>query len=184
MPFCGIMAWPEFFLKLAVKHLFRQPTHAMKLAPLILTLLALPVVAAPFYRWVDADGGIHYTDQPPPSSAKNATQRNYSNNAAENNQDGGAAQAKLKNPVTLYTTATCGVHCDRAKAHLARRGITYTTKDPSTSVDANKELSAGGGTARVPTLMVGNEKLEGYAEQAWDAALNKAGYPAAPSANP
>lgn len=148
----------------------------MRLAPLLLILLSLPAMAGTLYRWTDAQGKVHYTDQPPPASAKSATQKTYKGGA-----DGASSpemqQARLKSPVTLYLTATCGVHCERAKAHLARRGIPYASKDPSTSVDANEELRKGGSQARVPTLMIGSERLEGYAEAAWDAALDKAGYP-------
>jgi glutaredoxin len=151
----------------------------MKLAPLLLILLALPAMAAGVYRWTDAQGNVHYSDQPPPPGSKNTTQKNIKSSKAENGPSQEMQQAKLKNPVTLYVTATCGVHCERAKAHLAKRGIPYVSRDPSTSVDANEALRAGGGQARVPTLMIGSEKLEGYAEAAWDAALDKAGYPPA-----
>jgi len=156
----------------------------MKLAPLFLTLLALPALsamAAGVYRWTDAQGNVHYSDQPPPPGAKNSSQKDIKAGKRESSPSGDMQQAKLKNPVILYTTATCGVHCERAKAHLARRGIPYASKDPSTSVDANEALRSGGGQARVPTLMIGSEKLEGYAEGAWDAALDKAGYPAKPA---
>lgn len=156
----------------------------MKLAPLLLILLALPTMAAGVYRWTDAQGNVHYSDQPPPPGIKNATQKNLKSGKGENGPSQEMQQAKLKNPVTLYTTATCGAHCERAKAHLAKRGISYASQDPSTSVDANEALRKGGGQARVPTLMIGGEKLEGYDESAWNAALDKAGYPPAPSGNP
>jgi glutaredoxin len=153
----------------------------MKLAPLVLILFAIPAMAGTLYRWTDAQGKVHYTDQPPPASAKNTSQKTFKSGQPESDASPEMQQAKLNNPVTLYTTATCGVHCERAKAHLARRGIPYTSKDPSTSVDANEALKAGGSQARVPTLMIGSEKLEGYSEAAWDAALDKAGYPPAPA---
>jgi glutaredoxin len=154
----------------------------MKLAPLLLILLALPTMAAGVYRWTDAQGNVHYSDQPPPPGIKNATQKDIKSAKGESSPSQEMQQAKLKNPVTLYITATCGAHCERAKAHLAKRGIPYTSKDPSTSVDANEALRKGNAQARVPTLMIGNEKLEGYAEATWDAALDKAGYPPATSA--
>jgi glutaredoxin len=156
----------------------------MKLAPIVLILLALPAVGGEVYRWTDAQGGVHYSDQPPPTSAKNAAQKDYKAAKAEGGFSSEMQQAKLKNPVTLYATATCGVHCERAKAHLASRGIPYASKDPSTSMEANETLSAGGVKPVVPTLIIGSEKLEGYSKGAWDAALDKAGYPPAPEANP
>ncbi len=155
-----------------------------KLAPFLLILLAMPVVAAGVYRWTDAQGNVHYSDQPPPPGAKSATQKSIKSSKGEHSPSTEMQQAKLKNPVTLYTTAVCGAHCDRAKAHLAKRGIPYASKDPSTSVDANEELRKSGGQARVPTLLIGSEKLEGYAEATWDAALDKAGYPPPATDNP
>lgn len=156
----------------------------MKLAALLVIPLALPAAAAGVYRWVDPQGTVHYSDQPPPPGARSATQKNIKNGKPEGGASQGMQEAQLKNPVTLYTTATCGDPCNRAKAFLAKRGITYATKDPSTSVDANEALRAGAKQARVPTLMIGSEKLEGYAEATWDAALDRAGYPPAPTEAP
>ena len=146
----------------------------MKFAPALLILLALPAMAGTLYRWTDAEGMVHFSDQPPPKDAKSASERNYGSSAAQ-----APTQKKSGLSVTLYTTATCGVHCERAKAHLAKRGISYTSKDPSTDVSANEALRANGGTPRVPTLMLGNDKIEGYLPAAWDAALDKAGFPPA-----
>jgi hypothetical protein len=33
-------------------------------------MLAAPSVAADLYKWVDADGKVHYSDQPPPPTAR------------------------------------------------------------------------------------------------------------------
>ena len=49
-----------------IRTLFRQIT-------LGLMLIALPaVVTAEIYRWVDADGNVHFSDQPPPDNGKKA----------------------------------------------------------------------------------------------------------------
>lgn len=154
----------------------------MKLAPLVLTLFALPALLQPaaagtLYRWTDAQGQVHYTDQPPPAGAQNASQKNYKGGTAEASASQGIQQARLRNPVTLFLTPDCGVHCERAKAHLAKRGIPYASKDPVADPEAGLALNPGGGKAVVPTLMVGSEKLGGYLQSAWDAALDKAGYP-------
>lgn len=150
----------------------------MKLAPLILTLFAIPAVAGTLYRWTDAQGNVHYTDQPPPAGAKNATQKDFKNSRPESGVQTAMAQAMLNNPVTLYITENCGIPCEQAKAHLANRGISYSRKDPSASEEDYKALNPVGGAVQAPTLIIGNEKLVGYSEAAWDAALDKAGYPA------
>ncbi len=56
----------------------------MKLMPLALLLISLPVAADQFYRWVDGQGRVNYSDQPPPSSMANkATQKNYKGSVIE-----------------------------------------------------------------------------------------------------
>ena len=44
----------------------------MKILALIvaLTLAAGPAAAGKLYKWMDKDGNVHYTDQPPPPEAK------------------------------------------------------------------------------------------------------------------
>ena len=106
----------------------------MKLAPVFLFLLALPVTlpvgAGQYYRWVDAQGKVHYSDQPAPAGTKQAAEKSFKNGAAEKP----ATQPQVS--VTLYSTATCGQPCEQAKSHLTNRGVAYTSKDPATDVVA------------------------------------------------
>jgi len=71
--------------------------------------------------------------------------------------------------------ATCNFHifvgpwskftdCDRAKDFVTKLGVSFKTE------------SAAAGSA--PSLTIGNEKVSGWNAQAWQAAFNKAGYPA------
>ena len=152
----------------------------MKPAALLLLLalpaLSYPVTAGSVYRWTDAQGKTHFSDQPPPPGAKNAREQNTRSGTT-------STVALPKVTVTLYTTPTCGSPCEDAKAFLTKRGVSYTSKDPSTDVDANQTLRANGGTPRVPTLMLDGDKLEGFSESAWSYALKKSGFPAPGSGN-
>lgn len=153
----------------------------MKPLPLLLMLAALPLGADPLYRWVDQQGRVNYSDQaPPPALIKSATQRNYSGSVIEGVDSYAMRQAKERHPVTLFATPGCGVPCEQATAHLARRGIPYTSKDPTNDPEAQKALASAGGRFRVPTLFVGSEKFEGYQESTWEALLDRAGYPKQP----
>ena len=77
------------------------------------TLIALSLVAAAafagsasaeLYRYVDADGRVVYSDQPPPASAKGVEPRTLNDNVIETDPLPLAAQQAAKNfPVTLYT---------------------------------------------------------------------------------
>lgn len=149
----------------------------MKTLTVVLMLLALPASAEQVYRWLDAQGNVNFSDQPPPPSAKNASEKSYKSNSIEGHITPEMLQAKLSNPVTLYASPTCGTPCDRVKAHLARRNIPYSSKDPSSDKNAEAAIRKPDGKILVPTLVVGNEKIEGYAESELDAALDKAGYP-------
>lgn len=145
---------------------------------LSLCIAASLVQAAELYRWVDADGKVHYTDQPPPASAKKVEEKKLSGGSSIDTSELPYAtrQAMKKSPVTLYTS-DCGEPCKQAQEHLAQRGIPYTTKSPQTSpadADALKKLI---GVAYVPVLVVGGAASKGYEKSVWDAALDAAGYP-------
>ena len=60
-------------------------------------------------------------------------------------------------------------------------GLTVVLAD-GTLLELGRRTVKGVTGLDLTALMIGSEKLEGYAEAAWDAALDKAGYPAAPAA--
>jgi len=146
---------------------------------LVLMLLAGPslVFGANLYRWVDAEGKVHYTDQPPPVSAKNVQQKDFGGNVIEGDQMPYATQMAAKRyPVVLYAS-NCGEACNLAREHLKKRGIPYTAKNPETPADSEALKKLIGGL-EVPVLVVGNTSPQkGYEAGAWDAALDAAGYP-------
>lgn len=132
------------------------------------------VLAAQLYRWVDDKGNVEYRDTPPPSSAKKVEQRSVGASRVEPSALPFSVQQAVRNfPVTLWN-APCGGPCDQARAHLARRGVPYTEKDPQADVEAFKKLTGG---IDVPVLYVGSTVVKGYLESEWDAALDVAGYP-------
>jgi len=140
-----------------------------------LALLATPLGAAQLYRWVDEKGNVEWRDTPPPASAKKVEQRTVSTSPIPASDLPYSLQQAVKNfPVTLWTT-DCGDLCNRARAHLSRRGVPHTEKDPQTDIEAFKKIS--GGSFEVPFLLVGNVRLKGYLPSAWDSALDTAGYP-------
>lgn len=142
-------------------------------------LIAIPAQAAQLYRWVDDRGRVEWRDTPPPATAKKVEQRSVGGSVIETSTlPYGLQQAVLNHPVTLYIN-NCGEACDKARAHLTRRGIPFTQKNPQDDVDAYKKLTAGG--MEVPLLFVGREQLKGYLDSSWDSALDTAGYPRQPA---
>lgn len=149
-------------------------TYILMVLPLV---LAGTASAAEMFRWVDADGKVHYTDAPPPPTAKNVQQKKLGDKAGSA-QIPYVLQQALKNfPVTLYSNE-CGDACAKAKALLNKRGIPFTEKDPEKNPDDAESLKKlAGGTLTVPLLLVGSSVLKGFEEDGWNSALDLAGYP-------
>jgi hypothetical protein len=140
----------------------------------LLPLAAGALGAAQLYRWVDEKGNVEYRDTPPPKSAKKIEERKVVTSTIETSSPSYAVQQAIKNfPVTLWAY-DCGAPCTDARAHLAKRGVPYTEKDPKPDLAAFKKLTGGDG---VPVLFVGTSKVVGYQEGEWDNALDAAGYP-------
>lgn len=147
----------------------------------LLTVLmtAIPAQAAQLYRWVDDKGRVEWRDTPPPANAKKVEQRTIGGSVIETSTLPYSVQQAVRNfPITLYIS-NCGEGCDKARAHLTRRGIPFTQKNPQDDVDGYKKLTNG--SMEVPLLFIGKDRLKGYEVGAWDAALDTAGYPRQPS---
>jgi hypothetical protein len=147
------------------------------LAVLTSTLItAMAVQAAQLYRWVDDKGRVEWRDTPPPANAKakKVEQRTIGGSSIETSTLPYGLQQAVRNfPVTLYIN-NCGEACDKARAHLTRRGVPFTQKNPQDDIDTHKKLTDGG--MEVPLLFVGRDRLKGYLETSWDTALDAAGY--------
>jgi hypothetical protein len=152
-------------------------TISYVLAGLLLSS-AFAVDAAQLYRWVDEKGNVEWRDTPPPANAKKVEQRSVGGGTTQTPQLPYTVQQAMKSfPITLWISS-CGDGCDKARAHLARRGIPYTPKDPATEFESFKKQTGG---SEVPVIFIGSTRLRGYNESDWDNALDTAGYPRSPS---
>jgi len=152
----------------------------------ILVALGFAALAhgAEVYRWVDEKGVVNYTPYPPPANIKKVEQKKFSSNTVQTSETPYNVQQAVKTfPVTLYATPDCGEPCKVGRAHLDKRGIPYTEKNPATPASPEefenfKKMTGGG--MEVPLLLVGQLKmLKGYLASEWDSALDQAGYPSA-----
>ena len=152
----------------------RSPLAALSLAAL--AVLAADAAAQTLYRYVDANGRVVYSDQPPPPSVKDAQTRELPENVIETDpRPLQARQAAEHFPVTLYTF-DCDV-CREAQALLVKRGIPFQTVIVSEEAGAAR-LKALTGKQSAPVLTIGDKEImQGYNEQRWQAMLDEAGYP-------
>ena len=148
-------------------------------------LRSLVVLAAFFsttalaqYKYIGPDGRVVYSDTPPPPAAK--TLQKPGAGPASSGTSGGlpyALQQAAKNfPVTLYTTKDCDA-CNRGRSMLGKRGIPFTEKTVG-NADDFKVFKDTTGASQVPVMTLGSNKQVGFEEDAWNGALNAAGYPA------
>jgi glutaredoxin len=130
------------------------------------------------YRWVDKEGKVHFSDTPPPEEAKSVSQKRMGGGYEDQSQLPYATQVAMKrNPVTLYIANDCGTPCERGREMLSTRGIPFSVRNAQTSRADREALVKLAGSAEVPLLVVGENKLKGFDEDVWSSALDSAGYP-------
>ena len=151
---------------------------------LLLSLFAASAAWAQQYRWVDDKGRIHYTDTPPPASAKSAERKNMRGNAVGEQDSYELTRAIQKAPVTLYTHTDCKEPCQMARDVLNKRGVPFK-EVPVTTPQLFEELKRiTGGEFAVPVMVVGSYTERNATPTAFNAALDAAGYPPAGVARP
>jgi hypothetical protein len=153
------------------------------------------------YKWIDAQGSVHYSDLPPPRSARSlvrsavpgsasaATQVPGSSGAAQGQGPklepdalslqglpGALARLARQAPVVFYAIAACSP-CDEGRALLQARGIPYTERRIDTLQDQQAMPSLGLPETGFPILSVGTERSVGYESGVWHRLLDDAGYP-------
>jgi hypothetical protein len=134
------------------------------------------LVQAETYKWVDADGRVHYSDQPPPPSARKSERKRLGDKPGDVAMPYVLQQAVKNFPVTIFVY-DCGDGCNRARALLAKRGVPHTSKDPMAPGMREELKKVTGGQEVAPVLQVGRRILLGFEEVSWNAALDAAGYP-------
>ena len=148
----------------------------------LLPILVLASVGAQseLYRWVDADGKVHYSDQLPPANIKQVEKKKAAGGKPSDAPLPYVLQQAVKNfPVTLYTS-DCGDACARARALLAKRGVPYTEMDATDALTQEELRKLTGGPLDVPVLKVGRDAVRGFEEGQWNTSLDAAGYPNKP----
>ena len=152
--------------------------RAMLVVAVLLAVALTGAQAQQMYRWVDKDGRVHYTQQPPPPDAKNVQRRSASVGTTESSDLPYATQAAARSfPVTLFTSANCRAPCKDGRESLEKRGIPFeeVVVGDEKSVE---ELKRVAGVTQVPVLRVGKQVEVGFEPGVWKSALDAAGYPA------
>jgi len=137
--------------------------------------------AGELYRWVDAQGKVHYGDMPAPDSK--AESKKFPAAVHNENESYETSRARQNFPATLYVSENCGDYCTQARNLLNQRGIPFAEKKLVTDeeITAYKKQA---GTDNVPALQLGNNYVTGFQAARWHSELDIAGYPKIPAYRP
>jgi len=139
---------------------------------------AVAAPAAAQYRWVDANGKVHYGDSPP-RDAKDVralgTRPATGTGDALANLPFEVRRAVERAPVVLYTAPECQP-CAPAAALLRERGVPYAERSVTTNDDLQEFRRLTGGL-RLPHITIGNLSQNGFNPELWHSLLDAAGYP-------
>jgi glutaredoxin len=139
-------------------------------------LLCAAGASAQMFKWTDAKGVVHFSDQPPAGVTARVERKAIAAGAQGVQLPYALADAARKSPVVLFTSSPCAP-CDQGRGLLQQRGIPFTEKTVASNEDQQK-LSEAGGSTQVPLLLVGGARRVGFQAGEWNAALTAAAYPA------
>jgi len=143
---------------------------------LIMLISSAAAAQADTYKWVDPDGRVHYSDHPPPPGVTKSEVKRLGDKPGDVPIPYVLQQAMKNFPVTLFVY-DCGEGCSKALDLLVKRGVPHTSKDPTAPGMREELKKVTGGDEVAPVLQVGRRVLRGFEEEAWNAALDNAGYP-------
>lgn len=143
---------------------------------LLASVLLTASAQVELFRWVDADGSVHYSDQPPPPNIRNVQQMQVTSKPGEQPWPYQLQQAARNFPVTFFVS-DCGEACAQARKLLSKRGIPHTEFDATEPAFQEQLKKLIGGDLVVPVLTVGKSVLRGFEAGQWNTALDAAGYP-------
>lgn len=161
--------------------------RAARLASMAVLLLAGPA-SAQVYAWEDEQGTVHFTEEPPPRKAKArkipleriappAERPPPARPAGAPVAPAAAALAPRPSPsprpappVLLYTTSGCP-WCLKAREWFSGKGVAFTENDIEADPRALERKLRLDGHRRVPTAVIGEKVVHGYAPEKYRAAL-------------
>ena len=144
-----------------------------------LLLIAINFVAiqvmADMYKWVDKNGVVHFSDNPPASEKVVETletsvyrepppkpDRPVSEPVAgQRDENAGKADGHRSNQVEIYTTSWCR-YCKKAIALLRANHIEYKAYDIEKDPKAAARMKALGGSGGVPFAIINGKKAIGF----------------------
>ncbi len=148
----------------------------MKIALMSMLVACAGIVSpavADIYRWVDADGKVHFSNSPPRGiNAEKVSESRVSTVGAQPRAQPSAANTPAPKPpapvaaqtrkVVMYATSWCG-YCSKARQFFKANGVAFTEYDVEANPQAMAEFRSRGGRG-YPLIFVGDQRMDGYSE--------------------
>jgi len=152
--------------------------HALWRTMIILILLATSAVwAGSIYKWVDKEGGVHYSDRAPEENqVEGDVETRPAASEEKEIQPSATAPPLPPNPnrkrieVEIYTTSWCR-YCRDAKRYFRSRGIAFEDYDVEKDPKAAQRLKRYNPRGGVPVTVIDGEPIMGYNPAAFARAL-------------
>ena len=129
---------------------------------LFLLCLCASVWSSEIYRWVDAQGNVHFSDQAPDDQTAESLELQI--NTFESVTYESLGKYNIERPstkkVVMYSASWCGV-CARAKRYFDNNNIPYIEYDVETSPQGKRGFERLNGNG-VPIILVGNKRMNGF----------------------
>lgn len=147
---------------------------------LLLLFLSTSAVSAEIYRWVDAEGKVHYSDREPASAdAERVVVDAHPPAAASSSPEaqravGSTARSPTPPAIRMYLSPTCG-YCTRAAEFFDARGVPWRGEDITTSPLAKLAFEQAGGRG-TPLIIVDGQAIHGFQKERLDRLLSQRGW--------
>ena len=124
-----------------------------------LLLLCSYSADAEIYKWIDEQGKVHFTDNPP--SNKQAEEVKLKINTYSSVEIKPLVERLGKaNKVVMYSAEWCGI-CKQAKQYFRKNNIAYVSYDVEKSRTGKIDFKLLGGKS-IPVIIVGNKRMNGF----------------------
>lgn len=117
------------------------------------------------YKWVDAQGKVHFTDNPPDDKDTEEIKLRINTYTSVEIKPLVERLGK-KDKVVMYSASWCG-QCKQAKRHFRKNNIAYVSYDVEKSRIGKMDFKLLGGKS-VPIIIIGDKRMNGFTASKFD----------------
>lgn len=118
------------------------------------------IAQADIYKWTDAGGGIHFSDQKPAHLELAPLELNINTFQSISHGKTKSIVSGSDKKVVMYSTHWCG-YCKRARKYFKQQAIAFTKCDIEKNSRARAQYTKLNATG-MPVILVGRKRMNGF----------------------